>query len=372
MNLYRFCQNGGTDMDREQSPDEIRTAYRNDAFDILNTESSIGYLYKLNSPFQITYEYCSGSGPDEYLNILSLSENGSAFNQESIELHNYLYNHKAPHYHNHYEFLIVLEGSLYQHIEGKDYLYPEGYACLLNRNLYHKETFNQATKVLFLGFSEDFIINLLNTEHAAYFTEEMQIRNTYLYNFIADDLNNPGRKAYLDFIPTLHNAMPLGNLHQFADTLINHMMFPQFGSTYMIKGLLCSILQHISDPHMYHCTCAELDNSSDYLLFSRVEHLLEENDGRISRAELSSKLNYSSDYLNRITNKYTGMCLHDYGMKFCMKKAARYLSSTDESISAIMAKLSFSNRTYFYKLFKEQYGATPKEYRKNRANTASA
>lgn len=333
-------------------------------FDILNTTSDISYLYKLNSPFQITYEYCSGSLPNDYLNILSLSGSGCTFFQESIGLHDYLAYNKAPHSHDHYEFLIVLDGSLSQRIEGKEYLYPAGYSCLINRNLFHIETFNQPTKVLFLGFSVDFITNLLNLNYSAYFTEESRIRNTVLYDFIIDDINSPGRKAYLDFIPTLHNTMPLEALHKLAESLITNIMFPKFGSTYIINGLLCSVLQYLSDPQYYHCTCAELDNSSDYLLFSRVEHFLEENDGRISRAELSRKLNYSGDYLNRIVNKYTGMCLHDYGMHFCMKKAAYYLSSTDEPISSIMTKLSFSNRTYFYKLFKEHHGMTPQEYRR--------
>lgn len=333
-------------------------------FNILNADKNINYLYRLNAPFQITYEYCSGSKSDGYLNILSLSEKGSSFSQETLELHDYLFRNKPPHFHDHYEFLIVLEGSLIQQIEGKEYLYPQGYSCCINRNLFHKEAFLEPTKVLFLGFSADFIINLLNTGRSAYFTEEDRIRETQLYDFITNDISSPGRKAYLDFIPTLHNAAPQKQLHQLAEDLIKTTMYPRFGSTYLLNGLLCSILQYICDPKSFHCTCAELANNSDYLLFSRVEHLLEENDGRITRAELSSKLNYSSDYLNRIVNKYTGMCLHDYGMEFCMKKAAYYLSSTNESISSIMVKLSFSNRTYFYKLFQEQYGMTPKEYRK--------
>lgn len=351
-------------MNQEEHLRNLQAETNNMPFDIVNTTSTISSLYKLNAPFQVTYEYCSGSTPEDYLNILSLSGSKASYYQETIELHNYLFQNKTPHSHDHYEFLIVLEGSLFQRIEGKDYLYPAGYSCLINRNLSHIESFNEATKVLFLGFSTDFIINLLNAGRSAYFAEEYEIRNTVLYSFIADDINNPGRKAYLDFIPTSHNTMSKKILHQLADSLITTIMFPKFGSTYIINGLLCSILQYLSNPKYCHCTCAEMDNNSDYLIFSRVEHLLEENDGRISRAELSRKLNYSGDYLNRIVNKYTGVCLHDHGMKFCMNKAARLLSSTDEPISSIMTLLSFSNRTYFYRLFKEHYGMTPKEYRK--------
>ncbi|MCM1037724.1 MAG: AraC family transcriptional regulator [Ruminococcus sp.] len=342
---------------------------KNMPFNILNSDSNLNYFYKLNAPFQITYEYCSGSEKDDYLNILSLSEKGTSFFQETMKLHNYFFRNRPPHFHDFYEFLIVIEGSLIQQIEGKEYLYSQGCSCCINRNLFHREAFLQPTKVLFLGFSAEFIMNLLNIGGLAYFTEENQIRETLLYDFIANDINSPGRKAYLDFIPTLHNAAPQNYLHKLTEDLITTILFPRFGSTYMLNGLLCSILQYITDPKSYHCTCAELSNNSDYLLFSRVEHLLDENDGRITRSELSQKLNYSGDYLNRIINKYTGMSLHTYGMEFCMKKAAYYLSSTNESVSSIMAKLSFSNRTYFYKLFQDQYGMTPREYRQKMSNT---
>lgn len=83
----------------------------------------------------------------------------------------------------------------------------------------------------------------------------------------------------------------------------------------------------------------------------------------MSRSELERLLNYSGDYLNRIVNKYAGMCLYDYGMTFCLKKAAKYLTETNESIGAIANRLQFTNRTHFYSLFKEKYGVTPKEYR---------
>lgn len=350
---------------KEKKYEEPSWSQVNDTpFTILNTASDINYLYRLNSPFQVTYEYCNGTSADDYLNILSLSENGVTFFQESIGLHNHLVRNKAPHSHDHYEFLIVLEGSLTQRIEGKDYLYPTGYSCLINRNLFHIESFNEPTKVLFLGLSVDFIKDLINLNYLSYFSEETKIKDTFLYEFITSDINHPNRKAYLDFIPTLCNTEPHKTLHTFAEALISTIMFPKFGSTYVVNGLLCSILQYLSDPLYYHCTYAELENNGDYLLFSRAEHLLEENDGRISRAELSHKLNYSGDYLNRIIKKYTGMCLHDYSMQFCMKKAAQYLSETNEPISYIMARLSFSNRTYFYHLFKEQYKMTPQEYRK--------
>ena len=114
----------------------------------------------------------------------------------------------------------------------------------------------------------------------------------------------------------------------------------------------------------YHITPVKLSSSVDFLLFSRISHLLEDTDGRISRSELETMLNYSGNYLNTIANKYTGMCLFDYGIIFCLKRAEILLSTTEDSISSIATRLRFSNRTHFYTLFKEKYGLTPGDYRK--------
>lgn len=145
-------------------------------------------------------------------------------------------------------------------------------------------------------------------------------------------------------------------------------MFPDFGSSYAILGLLCEILCYISSPLNYHCTLAEISQSNDYLIFERIHHLLTDNDGRLSRQEIAQKINYSGDYINRIVNKYTGMSLHDYGMNLCIKRAAKLIASTEHSISDIAISLGFTNRTYFYKIFSKKYGVTPKEYRKQIKN----
>ena len=57
------------------------------------------------------------------------------------------------------------------------------------------------------------------------------------------------------------------------------------------------------------------------------------------------------------------MSLVELGQSICLEEAAYMLRHTDKSISEIMQTLNYSNRTYFYRIFREQYGMTPKEYR---------
>lgn len=245
-------------------------------------------------------------------------------------------------------------------------MYPAGSCCLINRNLAHAEKFTEETKLLFIGLSTDLAAELLSSYKTAFFREEREANNNFIFEFIEENLVSEEGKSYLDFFPKHQTQTNAGVvLQQISDSLIHAASFPQLGTTYMIKGLICSLMQHLNDESIYHHTLVRLDSHADLLLFSRITHLLEDTDGRMSRSELERLLNYNGSYLNSIVKRHTGMCLFDYGMTFCLKKAALLLSTTDESVSSIAAKLQFTNRTHFYTLFKEKYGETPGEYRKS-------
>lgn len=350
------------------------------SINVRNGDSDFSRFYHMNVPFQLTLEYCSGSGLEDYVNVVTLSFEKAVFYQESLAMKNYSYTKNAPHFHDFYEFVIVLEGTIVQKIEGKDYLYPAGSCCLINRNLRHMECYQSQCRVLFIGLSPDFVTELFSSAQNAFFTDEKKICDSILYHFITTDLEIPSERAYLDFIPTHqgHRCVTYQNhrcvtyqdhrstarLHSMVEHMMQTLLYPTFGATYQICGLLCAFISDLSSQTHYHCTNIQLDTNSDFLIFSRITRLFEESDGRMTRTEMEQHLHYSGDYLNRIVNKFTDMCFFDYGMTFCLKKAAQCLTETDESISAITARLKFTNRTHFYALFKQKYGVTPKEYRK--------
>ncbi|MBD5453740.1 MAG: AraC family transcriptional regulator [Lachnospiraceae bacterium] len=331
---------------------------------VQNGESDFSRFYRMNVPFQLTLEYCNGSKPEDYVNIVTMSSTKAVLYQESLAGKNDPYKKNAPHLHDFFEFVIVLEGNIVQKIEGKEYLYTAGSCCLINRSLRHMEHYTSKCRVLYIGLSPDFITELFASAQNSSFVSEREIYHSELYRFIASDLENPGERAYLDFIPAYQNHLHATHLHDMAQAMIQTLLCPKFGASYQIYGQLCAFLSYLTSPNHYHCTNIRLDTNSDFLLFARITRLFEESDGRMTRTELEQFLNYSGDYLNRIVNKFTDMCLYDYGITFCLKKAAKRLTETDESISAIATGLKFTNRTHFYALFKEKYGVTPKEYRK--------
>lgn len=335
----------------------------NRVFHIRNTKSKTALFYQINTPYQLTYEYCSGATGDDYINCVTLSGDTTYYLKEANADHLSLYQDGMQHFHDFYELIVVLDGSITQKIEGKEYQYPKGTCCLVNRGLYHTEIFNEASCVLFVGLSVNFINELFSHAESSYFKKEREILGSQIYRFIRSDIDDPGQKTYLDFIPAFGNKSCVTFLHDVTTDLIQTLMNPEFGSQHLVLGYISALLAYLSNPQMYLCTSFSLTRNNEFLLFSRISLLLKEREGRIARSDLERSFHYSSDYMNRIVKKYTGMCLHDYGMLFAMQKAAALLRDDEMSVSDIAIQLGFSNRTYFYKLFASFYGSTPREYR---------
>lgn len=343
----------------------MNTHSQGDTLTIHNQGSNNSHeFYQMHSHFLVTYRYCSGAGENDYINSITLSETDQVLYQDYYAEHLTEFKSHMTHFHDYFELLIVLEGSITQRIEDREYRYDAGSCCLITRSLCHLELLSEDTQILFIGFSVPYIQSLFSSVDNSPFATEKGILSSTLYNFIMKDINKPGQKAYLDFIPTMANIGGRRWLHSYAEEIVRTLLSPGFGAEHLLKGLFGEVLGYLSTPDCYHCTLTSLDQSSDFLIFSRVEHILQENHGRVSRSELASILSYSGDYINRIVNKYTGMCLSDYSLGFSLDEAASRLRTTDASIARITEDLGFTNRTYFYRIFQNKFGCTPKEYRK--------
>lgn len=337
--------------------------------EVHNINSSLNAYYDILSPIQITLEYCRGLSSEDFINILMLSPEGTYFHQICNKLQQHQVNVFMPHQHNFFELLIVLEGEMIQQIENNEYIYHTGSCCLINRNVIHCEKFASEAKVLFIGLSLNFITDLIQSGTKKYFPIQEQIPENAIFKFMESNLSDQKAKEYLDFLPAFKNVKGIHELHKLTDLLIQTMLFPKLGTTYMLKGIICELFDYLNNENLYHFTPIKLTSNMDFLLFSHISHLLEDTCGRATRSELERYLNYSGNYINSIVKKYTGMCLFDYGMTFCLKKAEQLLATTDEPISEIVKQLKFSNRSHFYNLFKETYGITPGDYRKKYNST---
>ncbi|HIT89904.1 MAG TPA: helix-turn-helix domain-containing protein [Candidatus Merdenecus merdavium] len=339
-----------------------QSSSENNIIKLHSADSHSAYI-EMHSPLQLTLEYCRGTDESDFINILMLSPGQNFYSKIDTGSSLNKFNLREPHRHNFFEIMIILKGEIYQQIEGTDYQYSTGTCCVINRNIHHREKFYGEALVLFIGLSSEFITQLIHEQSSFYFHNEMWKGNS-IFNFLKKNIDSEKSKDYLDIFPSFQNQNSIFQLHRISDRLLHLMMHPVLGSTYGIKSMICELFSYLDNKEAFHITPVSIKTSADLLLFSKVSHLFEDTDGRLSRAELSSLLNYSGNYINTVVKRYAGMCLYDYGLTFRLKKASELLRSSDASISSISASLNFNNRTHFYDLFKEKYGVTPGEYRR--------
>lgn len=93
---------------------------------------------------------------------------------------------------------------------------------------------------------------------------------------------------------------------------------------------------------------------------------IEENfsDSEANIVELAEELGVSQRRLSEAFRKETGMSFAAYMTKFRINKAKEYILDSKFDIKKISAMVGISNSTYFYKLFKNECGVTPTQYKK--------
>lgn len=197
-----------------------------------------------------------------------------------------------------------------------------------------------------------------------YFKTERAQAQTKLDDFLKQNLRGTSRgKEFIDFIPLEDAGENLDESHEVFQRIYAELSTPHIGSYITIKYLCTRLLSLLNDRTLYHTKPVTIGTEAENQLYNEIVQMMEQTDGRVTRAELEEKLHYSGTYLNRIVKKYTGLSIFDYGMTFCMKRAAALLVETDMSIAEIAVGLQFGNRSNFYKQFTQMYSMTPAKYR---------
>ena len=99
------------------------------------------------------------------------------------------------------------------------------------------------------------------------------------------------------------------------------------------------------------------------------EYILANYANPITNQELAALAAYHEYYLNRIFTAATGQSLHSYLLNVRLQKANHIILNTDTPLQEIPELVGFGSYPHFSAAFKQQYGLSPAQYRKNlRAN----
>lgn len=262
------------------------------------------------------------------------------------------------HTHDYYEFMFVIEGEIYQNIDCLRHYYPQGGACLVPPDIPHSEEYDKATsaRLLFFKLRKDYVASLLGLAH--FFGSE----DTAAYRRCADFFASPA--TYLDFIPLKDFNWQAEQVHSLFEKMANILISPSESASLEISLLIYKVLLILFDTTLYGNTPVPPGTEEEIRLFLDIRRYMESLPGKCSRADLEKRFHFSGDYLYKLVKTHSGLSIHDYSMRICMKKAADLLRTTDKNVNDIAEDLGFRNYTQFYTVFRDHYHVTPREYRR--------
>ncbi|CUN86387.1 MULTISPECIES: AraC family transcriptional regulator [Clostridium] len=255
------------------------------------------------------------------------------------------------HKHNYIEFNYVYKGKLTEVIHNKKIELQEGEIIFLNKDITHE---------IEKSSEDDIIINFIIRPEFFDFILNLSESDNIIFNFLLKSLylNKNSKGEYLYFKVSNEN-----NIQEILEKIIIEIYEPTMMSSTTIKllvGLL--IVELIKKPNNIEVYS---EDNYDNLIIIEVLKYIDNNYSTATLFEISEIVNQPHYKISKLVKKHTNMTFKELLQEKRLNKAKQLLNETDISIVEIISLVGYENLTYFYKIFKEKYGYTPKDFRKS-------
>lgn len=141
-----------------------------------------------------------------------------------------------------------------------------------------------------------------------------------------------------------------------------------------IQALLLSLFVKIGDNHNNAEELfpnVRLYKQKEYVqkFNQALEYIDNHYNEEITLGTVADQIGFSKYHFSRVFKQYTGYTFCDYLTYRRIKVAEDFLASPDYSITEVAMQAGFSSISTFNRLFKQQKGCTPSEYRSKNAST---
>lgn len=115
---------------------------------------------------------------------------------------------------------------------------------------------------------------------------------------------------------------------------------------------------------------AESNLSGAYKLAMNAVRIINESfSENISLQSVADDLGITSQYFSIIFKQGVGVGFSEYLIGIRLRRAAKFIADTDDSITEICYECGYQNFSHFLRSFKKKFGVTPLEYRKQHQKT---
>ncbi|MBD5529106.1 MAG: helix-turn-helix transcriptional regulator [Lachnospiraceae bacterium] len=261
--------------------------------------------------------------------------------------------HFPKHRHNYVELVYMCCGSTTHIINDTEKI-------VLNQGdlLFLSQT---ATQEILPAGREDIAVNFIILPEFFDRSLSMIERDNVLRSFLVSTLSSGNPQ-----IPYLHfrakNILPIQNLvENMLWTLIDKK--PGTNTINQITmGLILMNLSLFADSMFQGRT-----GSYEQDMIFRILKYIETHYKAGTLAEISEELRLPTYYVSRLLKKYTGHTFKELLQQQKLQQSVYLLCQTTLSVDGILEAIGYNNSSFFYRVFRERYGCSPREYRLSHA-----
>ena len=258
--------------------------------------------------------------------------------------------HFPKHRHNYVEVIFMCQGQTTHYIDGNKVVLERGDLLFLNQHAWQE---------ILPAEEQDIAVNfIVLPEFFNMAFSMMGAEDNLLKEFLVGTLcgkEGDERASYLYF--HVADIPPIQNLVENMVWTVFYDMGNKRSCNQITMGLL--LLQLLNYMDKMETGGRRYDNE----LTGNVLNYIEEHYKNGSLSELAEIMKYDVYWLSREIKKRTGKTYKELLQEKRMNQAVYLLSNSKLSVSDIIESVGYDNSSYFYRIFKEKYGMSPKEYR---------
>lgn len=255
-----------------------------------------------------------------------------------------------PHRHDYYELVYVLSGRLKHRIGGQELTLRRDDMLLLDLNTVHMEYVDDASVVQYLQLPRA--------------TVEAIVKDGCLQPEIEHFFSMHERKRPNDFRYIYLEHRGNAQLRKLLVWIFREKMSGRPGSRYIIYGLLTRLLYSLGTTPEYYPHLYIEEEKGETKILRLLNKYLETHFWQVDPETLEREMHYSCNYLNKLVRKSTGLSFTEYCISRRLDYAAGLLINSEMSVGEIIDRCGYQNRSYFYRVFRNRFGQSPLEYRK--------
>lgn len=256
--------------------------------------------------------------------------------------------HFPLHSHDYVEIVYMCSGSTTHIVDGDALVLNEGELLFLGQS---------ARQEILPAGMDDIAVNFIVMPE--FFDQTLKMigeEETPLKTFIVDCLKNKhAKKSYLHF--QVSDVLPVQNLMENLIWLLLYGAPNKRSINQITMGLVFLQLIGCSERIIHQ-------NPSDEMTV-KVLGYIEENYKNGSLSELSALLHYDISSISREIKNKTGKTYTELIQEKRLSQACFLLKNTTMTIDEIASNVGYENISFFYRLFKKNYGVSPRKYKFN-------